>query len=211
MIEGIAHVGCGCCTGEFSCLLIASFTKFQKIVSADMFQKQMEGLSVVMVAQMTELMQKHIVTQRGWQTNDVEIEVDVVPGRATAPVCGVMLDGHAIIFKPISCGEQSKTGREFGLCLTPQCFDLLRVRLLDALVAFLLTFNCLDNPVPFKFEECNCCGERNKVWYRHAHTLDRMNTDAHTAEPFAFSENNLPDLRICIYLLLHLNHCLLIG
>lgn len=42
-----------------------------------MFQKQMESVAMVMMAEMTEFVKKHIVLKNAWETNDIEVEIDV--------------------------------------------------------------------------------------------------------------------------------------
>jgi hypothetical protein len=165
-----------------------------------MFQKQVEAPSMVTMTQVAEFVQKDIVTEHSRKTDDIQVQINVAQSRTTAPVRGVMLDGHAVIFKSIPRGEDGQTGRQFGLCLTAQNFDLMGISLLDTLVAFLLTSHSLDDPFAFEFEKCDCCGEWQKVGYRHADTPDRMNTDSHTTDTLAFAEGNGAKGWVCVYL-----------
>lgn len=67
-----------------------------------MFQKKMEGMTVVMVTQMTEFMEHDIVAKGLRKTHEVQIEVDICLGRAAAPVGRIVLDCHAVILKSIT-------------------------------------------------------------------------------------------------------------
>lgn len=130
-----------------------------------MFQEQMKRLAVVMVAQMAELMQEDIVPEGSWETHDIEVQIDVVTCGAASPVGGIMLDSHAVVCEPVACGEFCKTAREFGLCLAAHRFDLLRICLGYLLVAFLLTRDCLNDPLSFQHKE----GLSSRIWYKIRH------------------------------------------
>jgi len=67
-----------------------------------MLQKQVEGIAVVMMLEMAELMEKDIVPKRVRQTDDVEIEIDVSPCRAASPVGRIMLYGHFVICESVT-------------------------------------------------------------------------------------------------------------
>ena len=62
-----------------------------------MFQKQMKGLSMVMMAQMTKFVQQDIVTERGRKSDYIKVQINIVTSRTAAPVGGVMLDGYTVI------------------------------------------------------------------------------------------------------------------
>ena len=47
------------------------------VVCQDMFQKKMEGMAMVLMAQMAEFMKENIVLKDLWQTHYVEIQIDV--------------------------------------------------------------------------------------------------------------------------------------
>ena len=73
---------------------------YQKIIAvgmAHMLQKQMEGLSMVMMAQMTKFVQQDIVTERGRKPDYIKVQINIVTSRTTAPVGGVMLDDYTVI------------------------------------------------------------------------------------------------------------------
>ena len=42
-----------------------------------MLQKQVESMAVVLMAQVTEFVQKHIVLQHFRQSDDIQIEIDI--------------------------------------------------------------------------------------------------------------------------------------
>ena len=73
-----------------------------------MLQKQMKSAAVVMMSQMTQLMQNNIITQDMRQTDDIEIQIDIIPGRTAAPVGSIMLNRNPIVFKTISGSQLDK-------------------------------------------------------------------------------------------------------
>ena len=91
MIYRILRLGGGCCAAQCPGVRISFVTEGKKVVGSEMFEQKMESLTVVVVTKVAELMQKDIVTKRGRQTDNVQIEIDVVSGRAAAPVGGVVL------------------------------------------------------------------------------------------------------------------------
>ena len=42
-----------------------------------MFQKKVEAVTMVMMPQMTEFMQKHIVLKNGRQAHDAQVKIDI--------------------------------------------------------------------------------------------------------------------------------------
>jgi hypothetical protein len=44
-----------------------------------------------------ELVQQNVVLQNLRETYNVEIQIDIPPGGATAPIGGVVLDGDALV------------------------------------------------------------------------------------------------------------------
>lgn len=56
------------------------------MIRAQMFEKKMKRLPMVMMAQMTEFMKKNIVAQNGWKADKIEIQIDIVLARTAAPV-----------------------------------------------------------------------------------------------------------------------------
>ena len=97
MIYRILRLGSGCSAAQCPGVRISFVAESKKVVGGEMFEQKMERMTVVVMTQMAELMQKDIVTKRGRQTDDVQIEIYVVSGRAAAPVGGVVLDGHTVI------------------------------------------------------------------------------------------------------------------
>ena len=64
---------------------------FQQIVHEQTFEQDMEGMTVVMVAEMAEFMDEDIVLKYFRQTDEVQVEVYVSLCRTAAPVGGVVL------------------------------------------------------------------------------------------------------------------------
>ena len=91
-----------------------------QMIGQDMLQKEVKAVAVVLVAEVAELVQKDVVLEHARQAHDAEIQVDIALGRATSPVCSVMLDGHTVIRETISGRQHSKTPRKFCLCLSAQ-------------------------------------------------------------------------------------------
>ena len=68
-----------------------------QIISQDMLQQKMEGMAMIMMTQMAQLMKKHIVLQDTRKTHYVQIEIDVSFSGTAAPIRCVMLDSHPVI------------------------------------------------------------------------------------------------------------------
>ena len=66
-----------CLSGDFCSNAVTCINAFQKIVSKDMFQKKMEGMSVILMLQVAEFMKKHIVLEDFRQTDNVQIKIYV--------------------------------------------------------------------------------------------------------------------------------------
>ena len=79
--------------------------RFDQMVCQDMLQKKVEDVSMILVAEVAELVQKDVVLEHARQAHDAEIQVDIALGRATSPVGSVMLDGHTVIREAITCGQ----------------------------------------------------------------------------------------------------------
>ena len=124
-MKGVFRLRGGGFAGQNGCRFIR-FGLLQQIVSQDMFQKKMEGTTMVVMTEMTEFVQKDIVAKRLRKPHDIEVEIDIVLRRAASPVGGIMLYRHLIIYKAVACGELGKTRRKFGLGLTPQDFYFSR-------------------------------------------------------------------------------------
>ena len=79
------------------------------MVRAQMLQKEMKGLTMIVMTKMTEFVKEHIITENLRKTHEIEVEIDIVPGRTASPVCRIMLDGHPVIGKSISVGKFLQT------------------------------------------------------------------------------------------------------
>jgi hypothetical protein len=74
-----------------------------------MFQKEVEGITMVMMTKVAEFMKEHIIPQDLRQTHEIEIQIDIIPGRTTTPVCGIMLYGNPVICKSVSVRQLLQT------------------------------------------------------------------------------------------------------
>ena len=73
-----------------------------------MLQKKMESMTMIVMPQMTEFVKKDVVLQHMRQTDDIEIQIDIITGRTAAPVGGIMLNRNPIVFKTISGSQLDK-------------------------------------------------------------------------------------------------------
>ncbi len=161
-----------------------------------MLKKEVEGMAVVVMAQMAEFVEKDIIAQEDRQTDYVQIQVDVSTGRATSPVGGIVLDRHLIIYESVARGKFGQTGREFGLGLTTQGLDFGGSDCRDILDAFLLAPQSLEDPFAFHSEERHGSGVRDKIRDRHTDTPDGMHTDGNATRPGTLPEHHLPYFRV---------------
>ncbi len=90
-----------------------------------MFEKEVEGGTMVMMFQMTQFMEEDVVAQGLGEADDVEVEIDVAAGRAAAPVGGVVLDGQAVEYEPVTGGKFGDARRKFGLGTAAEVGDFL--------------------------------------------------------------------------------------
>ena len=65
-----------------------------------MLQKKMESMTMIVMPQMTEFVKKDVVLQHMRQTDDIEIQIDIIPSRTAAPVGGIMLNVTLLYSKP---------------------------------------------------------------------------------------------------------------
>ena len=89
-----------------------------------MLKKQMESVSVIVMTQVTELVQKDIILQDKRKTDNIEIEVDISLGRTASPIRGIVLYSHPVVCKSISLSQFRQSDRELCLSLSPKFFDL---------------------------------------------------------------------------------------
>ena len=71
----------------------------------------MEFRTVVMMAQMGELMQEDIIADGLGKADQIEVEIDVAEGGTAAPVGGIVLDSHAIVTEAVSFREETELDR----------------------------------------------------------------------------------------------------
>ena len=145
-------------------------------------------------------MQENIVLEHLRQADYVEIQIYVSLGRAAAPVAGIMLYGHLIIYESISGGEPGKARRQFGLGLPAQGLDLAGSRRPHILHALLLTRHSLQDPLAASLEKQPCSRVGHDIRHRHAHSLDRVHAYADAPAPETLPEHDLPNFRIHQYL-----------
>ena len=98
---------------------------FYQVVHEQAFQQDMEGVTMIMVAEVAEFMDEDIVLQDLRQTDEVQIEIYVRLGRTAAPVGGVMLDGDTVVDKTVAGGELCQTRRQDGLRRLTHVLDFL--------------------------------------------------------------------------------------
>lgn len=71
------------------------------MIRADMLQKKVESMTVVLMAKMTQFVKKDIILKDCRKGHDLKIEVDVALCRTTSPIAHIVLDGHAVIDKSV--------------------------------------------------------------------------------------------------------------
>lgn len=77
VIDGIFRLADRCLSGDFNGKGVSCIDTFKKIVSKHMLQKEMEAVAMVMVAEMTKFMEKHIVLKHLREAHDVQVKVYV--------------------------------------------------------------------------------------------------------------------------------------
>ena len=77
MVEGKTSLGHRCLAGQFLRKGIPIVSLPQYMVGQDMFQKQVEGMSVILMTKMTKFMKKHIIPEYTRETQYAQIEIDV--------------------------------------------------------------------------------------------------------------------------------------
>ena len=115
-----------------------------------MLQKQMKGMTMVVMTQMTQFMKKYIIPQDIGQPDNIQIEVDIVSGRAASPIGGIMLYGYLIIHEYILPRQLVKTYRKLNLGPFPHGLDFLWRSLWEISITFFLP--CYRLKYPFTFE-----------------------------------------------------------
>lgn len=85
-VKRIFAFRCGGLACERNRLLVALCGKFQEIVGANVLQKQVESRTVVMMTQMAEFVQKHIVAKHTGKSDEIEIKAYVTAAGAAAPI-----------------------------------------------------------------------------------------------------------------------------
>ena len=86
-----------CLSGDFCSNAVTCINAFEKIVSKDMFQKKMEAVSMVLMAQMTEFMEQYIILKDFRKTDYVQIQIYVRACGTAAPVRSIMLYCHTVV------------------------------------------------------------------------------------------------------------------
>ena len=73
VVQGIAYARF-CCSQRYRfSRLVTRIACLQNGVCTDMFQQKMEGLAMVVMAEMTQFMQENVVAQNRRKTHDIEI------------------------------------------------------------------------------------------------------------------------------------------
>lgn len=76
------------------------------IGKAEMLQKGVESGAVIWLSQMTQFVQDDIVAQWLRESYKIQIQVDIAHSRATAPVCGIVLDRDVVEPETILLGKE---------------------------------------------------------------------------------------------------------
>ena len=82
-----------------------------KIICQQMFQQQMESVSMIRMAQVAEFVQKHIVLKHLRQTDNIQVQIDIAFCGTAAPVGSIMLDSYLVICKSLTCRKFCQTHR----------------------------------------------------------------------------------------------------
>lgn len=77
MVEGKTSLGHCRLAGQFLRKGIPIVRLTQYMVGQDMFQKQVEGMSVILMTEMTQFVKKHIIPEYTRETQYAQIEIDV--------------------------------------------------------------------------------------------------------------------------------------
>ncbi len=125
MIQRVLRAGGGGFAGEGGGVGVAGVGEPEDVVGKDMLEQEMEGRAMVMMSKMTQLMEQDIIAQNSREPDDVQIQVDVIPGRAAAPVGGVVLDGQSVEYESVTCSQFVQTWRQFGLGTAAEVCDFL--------------------------------------------------------------------------------------
>ena len=72
------------------------------MIGAEVFQKKMEGMTVILMAQMTQFVKKDIVLKDLRKSHYLQIKVDVALCRTTSPVADIILYGNTVIYESVS-------------------------------------------------------------------------------------------------------------
>ena len=151
-------------------------------------------------------MQQDIVLKQERKTENIEIEIYIAFGRATAPISGIVLYCHFIVCESVSSRKSRKSRRQFSLGLTTQCLDFGSGRHFGIARLLFLTGNCLQNPFALEHKEGLGGGIRHYIRQCHAHSFQRMNADADTSTADTFAECDGTDLRVIDYFFRYLCH-----
>ena len=77
MIHGIFRATGRCLSGKAGRVCVSGVHQLQDIVYQHVFQKKMEGMAMVLMAQMAEFMKEDIILKNLGQTYNIEIQIDV--------------------------------------------------------------------------------------------------------------------------------------
>mgnify|MGYP006923227072 CR=1 FL=1 len=79
IVNRVSGLRKGSLARQFRSKGIFSIDKTYQIVSQDMLQQKMEGMAVIVMTQMTKFMKKDIILKHLRQTDNVQIEVYIIP------------------------------------------------------------------------------------------------------------------------------------
>ena len=106
---------------------VRSQLSLESLAAADNpIQLSPEGPAVVLVARVDELVQDHIIAEFLGQPEQVDVQVDVVARRTTAPECPLIFDGRRVELKTVQRGQLVQPAEQEPAGLGPACDRHLR-------------------------------------------------------------------------------------
>lgn len=107
----------------------------------------MEITPVIRVPEMTQFVEKNIVSKKDRETHQIEVQIYISARRTAAPIRPVVFDCYPVVDKTVLGGKKRETGREIFLCLGTKPFHLLRIKLYAITDIALLPLHRLYHPV----------------------------------------------------------------
>lgn len=64
------------------------------VAEAEALQEGMEMRAVIRLLEVTQFVEEDVIAERFWETDEIEVQIDVAGTGTASPVGGVVLDGH---------------------------------------------------------------------------------------------------------------------